>query len=63
MPSLKTAALPPNVEGAAPFYYGDTLCLAGGYNTNTSALLKDVLCWNPLAGDGWVALPQMKQAR
>ena len=40
VPSMKTADLPPNVDGGAPFYYGDTLCLAGGYNTNTSELLR-----------------------
>ena len=28
-PSVKLASLPPNVEGGATFYYGDTLCLAG----------------------------------
>ena len=50
VPSIKKESLPPNVEGGAPFYYGDTLCLAGGYNTNDSLLLKDVDCWNPLQG-------------
>ena len=40
VPSMKTANLPPNIDGGAPFYYGDTLCLAGGYNTNTSELLQ-----------------------
>ena len=51
VPSIKKESLPPNVEGGAPFYYGDTLCLAGGYNTNTSTLLKKVECWNPLQGN------------
>ena len=50
VPSIKKESLPPNVEGGAPFYYGDTLCLAGGYNTNDSLLLKNVDCWNPLQG-------------
>ena len=68
---MKTADLPANVEAGAPFYYGDTLCLAGGYNTNTSQLLKDVVCWNPLAAEAesnsttsqWVPLPPMKHGR
>ena len=51
VPSIKKESLPANVEGGAPFYYGDTLCLAGGYNTNLSVLLKDVDCWNPLQGE------------
>ena len=60
---MKTEALPAYVEGAAPFYYGDTLCLAGGYNTNTSTLLKSVVCWNPLKSEEWVPLPPMKHGR
>ena len=64
--SMKTASLPSDVEGSAPFYYGDTLCLAGGYNVSTSELLKDVVCWNPLAPQNtsnWVSLPPMQNGR
>ncbi len=66
-PSMRKAALPTgDVEGAAPFNYGDTLCLAGGYNRNTSELLRDVVCWNPLEEadkDSWVPLPKMRVGR
>ena len=64
--SLKTASLPSDVEGSATFYYGDTLCLAGGYNVSTSELLKEVVCWNPLAPQNtsnWVSLPPMQYGR
>jgi len=66
VPSIKKESLPPNLEGGAPFYYGDTLCLAGGYNTNASILLKNVDCWNPLQDStsaNWVGLPPMSYGR
>ena len=59
VPSIKKESLPPNVEGGAPFYYGDTLCLAGGYNTNDSLLLKNVDCWNPLQGKFLLSLKKI----
>ena len=67
-PSLKLASLPPNVEGGATLYYGDTLCLAGGFNTETKLLRKDVVCWNPLSPDNnstsnWVPIPPMTHGR
>lgn len=65
-PSLKLASLPPNVEGGATLYYGDTLCLAGGYNTDTQKLRKDVVCWNPLSPQNtsnWVSIPPMTYGR
>ena len=65
-PSVKLASLPPNVEGGATLYYGDTLCLAGGYNTKTSVLRKEVVCWNPLSPQNisnWVSIPPMTHGR
>ena len=65
-PSVKLASLPPNVEGGATLHYGDTLCLAGGYNTDTQQLRKDVVCWNPLSPQNtsnWVAIPSMTFGR
>ena len=67
-PSLELASLPPNVEGGATFHYGDTLCLAGGFNTETKLLRKDVVCWNRLSPDNsstsnWVPIPPMTNAR
>ena len=65
-PASKLASLPAEVEGAASFYYGDTLCLAGGYDTASKTLRKDVLCWNPLSSNPaskWIALPKMAQGR
>ena len=64
------ASLPGEVEGAATFYYGDTLCLAGGYDVAKKALRTDVICYNPLSPSGspsglptWISLPNMTYPR
>jgi len=68
----KLADYPEEASGATVLEYGDTVCLVGGYDTESRSVRRSVHCWNPLAmavpsssarASGWVALPEMNTGR